>query len=30
MEDRTTIDFAAKLAELIGGFQPPPSASTEM
>ena len=24
MEDRTTIDFAAKLAEVVGGFQIPP------
>jgi amidase len=24
LEDRTTIDFAKKLADVIGGFQPPP------
>lgn len=30
MEDRTTIHFAAKLEELIGGFQPPPSTPAEM
>jgi amidase len=24
LEDRTTIDFAKKIADVIGGFQPPP------
>jgi amidase len=26
LEDRTTIDFAARLAEVIGGYEPPPLA----
>ena len=24
LEDRTTIDFARRLAEVMGGFEPPP------
>jgi len=24
LEDRTTIDFARRLAEVIGGYEPPP------